>query len=104
MAPRGKSEGLPLLNPDRESSTPRTPGGSSLRAAGYTCGAVFWVVALCVGAALGFFLSHRVGWGVHEVEKRDPADARAAAEGHREQALAPRAPQPFTSLPQGPET
>ena len=82
MAPRRKAEVLPLLNPEKESSTPRTPGGSSLRAAGYACGAVFWVVALGVGAALGFFLSHRVGWGV-EHARAGPLDTRAAAEGHR---------------------
>ena len=104
MAPRRKAEVLPLLNPEKESSTPRTPGGSSLRAAGYTCGALFWVVALGVGAALGFFLSHRVGWGA-EHARAGPLDSRAAAEGHREWASnRERAPRSFVSRPKGPHT
>ena len=104
MAPRRKAEVLPLLNPEKDSSTPRTPGGSSLRAAGYTCGAVFWVVALGVGAALGFFLSHRVGWGVQQA-RAGPLDTHAAAEGHRERAVNhTRAPRPFVSRPKGPQT
>ena len=104
MAPRRKTEVLPLLNPEKESSIPRTPGGSSLRAAGYTCGAVFWVVALGVGAALGFFLSHRVGWGA-EHARAGPLDSRAAAEGHREwDANHTRALRSFVSRPKGPQT
>jgi len=104
MAPRRTAEVLPLLNPEKGSSTPRTPGGSSLRAAGYTCGAVFWVVALGVGAGLGFFLSHRVGWDVEQA-RAGPLDSRAAAEGHREWAAnRTRAPRPFVSRPKGPQT
>ena len=52
-----RAEALPLLTPTPKASTPRTPTGASLRAAGLTCGAVFWVVALAAGAALGFFLT-----------------------------------------------
>jgi mannose/cellobiose epimerase-like protein (N-acyl-D-glucosamine 2-epimerase family) len=65
---------------------------------------VFWVVALGVGAALGFFLSHRVGWGVEQA-RAGPLDTRAAAEGHRERAVNhTRAPRPFVSRPKGPQT
>lgn len=104
MVPRRKAEGLPLLNPDKESSTPRTPGGTSLRAAGLTCGALFWVVALGVGAALGFFLSHKVGWGAVENARAAPLDQATAAEGHREQGFGPRAARTFESRPKGPQT
>jgi len=105
---RRKAEGLPLLNPDKEtSSTPRTPGGSSLRAAGLTCGALFWVVALGTGAALGFFLSHRVGWGVSDDahSRAGSLDRNAAAEGRREgHGLGPSPPRPYESRPKGPQT
>jgi len=84
-----RAEALPLLTPTPKASTPRTPTGASLRAAGLTCGAVFWVVALAAGAALGFFLTtirsdraaplERLPIASSEAGGPDAADALASA-------------------------